>query len=320
MMSKKQREIRTREITDSDFDAVADFLENGIGYSHKYFLCLLQRLAQHPTPAGFPKYGRLLESDGAIVGAIILIFSRIYSDGIATIRCRVSSWSVLPDYRCYAALFFAKDLKHSNVTYLNTSARADTSLAHIEAQGFTRYVSGQFIAVPALQFASGDNQAKVVGLDEIPTAPFEPFERDLLLAHARYGCICFWCVTSARAYPFVFRPYRLIPAAQLIYCSDIEHFVRFVGPIGRFLARHGTFIVRIDSNGAIPGLVGMFWEGRGCRYYKGPKPRIGDLAYTDLAMCGWAMRPKAARRPSGNEPATRVHRLISRGMVRMHCH
>jgi hypothetical protein len=297
MSPKKQREIRTREITESDFDAVADFLANGIGYSHKYFLYLLQHLAQHPTPAGFPKYGRLLESDGAIVGAIILMFSSIYSDGIPTIRCRVTGWSVLSDYRCYAALFFAKDLKHDNVTYLNTSAKADTAVPIIEAQGFTRYVSGQFIAVPALQFASGDNQAKVVGLDDIPTAPFAPFERDLLLAHRAYGCICFWCVTSERAYPFVFRRQRSIPVAQLIYCSDIEHFVRFRGPIGRFLAWRGTFFVRIDSNGPIPGLVGMFWEGRGCRYYKGPKPRIGDLAYTDLAMCGWATRSKAARRP-----------------------
>src|SRR6516165_4080542 len=67
MSSKKLGEILTREITVSDFDAVAEFLGNGIGYVHEYFLHLLQFMAQHPTPAGFPKYGRLLESDGAIV-------------------------------------------------------------------------------------------------------------------------------------------------------------------------------------------------------------------------------------------------------------
>jgi hypothetical protein len=290
MPSKKHGEIRTREITSSDFDAVAKFLSNGLGYSHEYFLRLLRHMAQHPTPAGFPKYGRLLESDGAIVGAIILIFSTIYSDGIPSIRCRVCSWCVAPAYRGYAALFLAKDLKHGNVTYLNISAKADT-LPIIGVQGFTRYSSGQFIAVPALQFASGDDQAKVIGVEDIPTAPFAPFERDLLLAHTRYGCICFWCVTSARAFPFIFRPLflkRFVPGAQLIYCSDIEHLVRFRGPIGRFLALRGKFMVRIDSNGPIPGLIGMFQAGRDCRYYKGPKPRLGDLAYTDLAMCGSA--------------------------------
>src|SRR6516162_4449507 len=119
-------EIRSREISGPDFDAVARFLSNGIGYSQEYFLHLLQHMAQHPTPAGFPKYGRLLESDGAIVGAIILIFSTIYSDGIPAIRCRVCSWCVAPAYRGYATLFFAKDLRHRNVTYLNISARPDT--------------------------------------------------------------------------------------------------------------------------------------------------------------------------------------------------
>jgi hypothetical protein len=73
LSSKKQSKILTREITVSDFDAVAEFLGNGIGYVPEYFLHLLQFMAQHPTPAGFPKYGRLLESDGAIVGAIILM-------------------------------------------------------------------------------------------------------------------------------------------------------------------------------------------------------------------------------------------------------
>src|SRR6516164_4976809 len=165
MLSKKQSQIRTREITESDFDAVARFLGNGIGYSHEFFLHLLRHMAPHATPTGFPKYGRLLESNGAIVGAIILIYSTIYSDGIPTVRCNVCGWCVEPAYRTYAALFFAKDLKHSNVTYLNISAKADSSLPHIEVQGFTRYSSGQFICVTALQFASGNNQAKIMGVD-----------------------------------------------------------------------------------------------------------------------------------------------------------
>ena len=108
MSSKKLGEILTREITVSDFDAVAEFLGNGIGYVPEYFLHLLQFMAQHPTPAGFPKYGRLLESDGAIVGAIILIYSTIWSDGIPTVRCHVCGWCVESAYRAYAALFLQR--------------------------------------------------------------------------------------------------------------------------------------------------------------------------------------------------------------------
>jgi hypothetical protein len=288
MSLKKQNEIRTREITETDFDAVAEFLSNGIGYAYEHFFNLLQCMVQHPTPAGFPKYGRLLESDGVIVGAIILIHSTIWSDGIPTIRCHVCGWCVEPAYRSHAVLFFAKDLKHSNITYLNISAKGHV-LPIIDVQGFARYSSGQFVAFSALQFASGDNQAKVIGVDDTSTAPLVPFERDLLLAHAKYGCLCCWCVTPGRAYPFVFRPRffkGFVPGVQLVYCSDIEHFVRFVGPIARFLAWRGKLMVRIDANGAIPGLIGKFQEGRDCRYYKGSKPRLGDLAYSHLAMCG----------------------------------
>ncbi len=286
--------LRVREIAIADFDRVAEFLGKGIGYSNRYFLRLLQRMTEHPTPAGFPKYGRLLESEGSIVGAIILMFSTVWSDGSPSIRCNVTGWCVEPAYRCYAALFFAKDLKHDNVTYLNISAKSDT-LSVIETQGFTRYSSGQFMAAPALQFASRDGGAKVTGVDDVPNAPFESFEQELLSAHAKCGCICLWYVTAERAYPFAFRPRlfkRILPGVQLVYCRNIEDFVRFAGPIGRFLALRGRLVVRIDSNGPIRGLIGGFLGGIDSRYYKGTKPRLGDLAYTQLAMCAYVPRKR----------------------------
>lgn len=286
--------IRAREITERDFAAVAELLGKGIGYSSSYFLLLLRRMAHRPIPIGFPKYGRLLECDGKIVGAIILIFSTIWSDRTATVRCHVTGWCVEPPFRCYAALFFSKDLKHSGVTYLNISAQPAT-FPIIEAQGFTQYANGQFLAVPILQFASGDGDAKVVDIHDLPTALCDSHERDLLLTHANYGCICFWCVTAQGAYPFAFRPRffkRILPGVQLVYCRDIKDFARFAGPIGRFLASRGRLVTRIDANGPIQGLIGMFLNGVDSRYYKGPKPRLGDLAYTHLAMCEYVRRRK----------------------------
>jgi hypothetical protein len=78
-----------------------------------------------------------------------------------------------------------------------------------------------------------------------------------------------------------------MPCAQLIYCGDIGDFVRFAGPIGRYLARRGKPLVIIDSNGAIPGLVGTFRPGSMTKYFKGPqRPRLGDLAYSEYAVLG----------------------------------
>jgi hypothetical protein len=292
----QQMKIIDREITHSDLEQVSEFLGKGIGYSDGYFLQLLQLMTEHPTPVGFPKYGRILTCDGTIVGAVILIFSTVQSEGAPAIRCHVTGWCVEPAYRGYAALFFAKDLRHPNVTYINISAQSTAgTLPIIATQGFVKYSSGQFVAVPALHFAPHDSQVKIVSADNIPNAPFESFDMGLLAAHAKYGCISLWCVTAERAYPFVFRPRlfkRVIPGVQLVYCRDVEDFRRFAGPIGRFLALRGRFVVRIDSNGPVEGLVGKFMQNADSRFYKGSAPRLGDLAYTHLAMCAYVPRKK----------------------------
>ncbi len=123
-----------------------------------------------------------------------------------------------------------------------------------------------------------------------PAVSFDPSEQEVLRQHAEHGCISLWCVTSEHAYPFVFRPRLakgLIPCAQMIYCRDIADFVRFAGPIGRYLARRGRPFVIVDANEPLPGLVGTFRRGSMPKYFKGPqRPRLGDLAYTEYAVLG----------------------------------
>ena len=110
------------------------------------------------------------------------------------------------------------------------------------------------------------------------------------MGHAALGCVSLWCATAEHAYPFVFRRRfvrRIVPCAQLIYCTDVACFLRFAGPIGRLLARRGMPFVIIDANGPIPGLVGIFRRGSMPKYFKGPlRPRLGDLAYTEYAVLG----------------------------------
>jgi hypothetical protein len=287
--------LRVREIDERDFKEVSELLGRRIGYPAGYFLNLLQRMRGRLALPGYPQYGRVLEYDGTIVGAIILIFSQREH----IIQCHITGWAVEPAFMPLAALFFARDLGHKEITYLNLSARwSPHTVPIIEAQGFIRYSDGEFFCVPAIQFSGSSNsKATILSVEREPNAPFETSDRDILLDHASYGCISFWCVTPERAYPFIFRPRlfkRLLPGVQLIYCRDIADFVRFAGPIGRHLAWRGRYVVRIDANGLIPGLVGVYQHGVDCRYYKGPKPRLGDLAYTQLAMCYYVPRKKLA--------------------------
>ena len=47
----------------------------------------------------------------------------------------------------------------------------------------------------------------------------------------------------------------------------------------------GRPFVLIDANGPIPGLPGKYFGGKSPKYFKGPTPpRLGDLAYTEMAM------------------------------------
>jgi hypothetical protein len=281
--------LRSREIMDGDVEMLAKFLGRGLGYPSEYYLQILNRLAEHPTPAGFTRYGYVLEDEKRIVGAILFIFSKIWSDDVPTVRCHVTSWYVEPEFSIYAALFFSKALRCNNVTYINISARPAT-LPIIKAQGFLQYSKGQFIAFPVLNFLSltKDSHVEIVAGDKDPNAFFEPDEWDLLKAHARYGCICVWCRTPERAYPFVFHQ-RLFKGfllgVQLVFCHDIQNFIRFALPLGLFLAARGRLAVSIDANGPISGLIGKYFDGVEPRYYKGPKPRLGDLSYTQAVMC-----------------------------------
>jgi hypothetical protein len=97
-------------------------------------------------------------------------------------------------------------------------------------------------------------------------------------------------MAAGQAHPFIFRPRfhkGIVPSLQLVYCRDIDDFVRCAGPIGRFLALRGRPFVLIDSNGPISGLVGKYFDGRMPKFFKGPdRPRLGDLAYTEAAMFG----------------------------------
>jgi hypothetical protein len=144
------------------------------------------------------------------------------------------------------------------------------------------------VTVPALSAQSCDARVQVVASDPGARDGLSPSEIELLLAHARYGCVSLICRSANRVHPFIFRlrRVRFVPVAYLVYCRALEDFVRFAGPLGRFLAWRGCPFVILDSNGPIRGLIGRYF-GSYPKYFKGPHPpRLGDLAYSELAMFG----------------------------------
>jgi hypothetical protein len=282
--------LRCRQIDQSDIAAVATLLARGLGRrNRRFWLRALEQLGSRNLPVSLPKYGYLLESGGTPVGAILLICSKMRTANMVVARCNVSSWYVAPDFRAYATLLVSQALRHKDVTYLNISPARHT-WPIIEAQGFSRYCDGVFLALPMLNGPLGGEHIKVFDARRRPEVTFDPCEQEILSRHAAFGCISLWCATPEGAHPFVFRSQPIkavIPCAQLIYCRDVADFVRFAGPIGRFLALRGHALVMIDANAPIPGLIGTFFRGRRPKYFRGPwRPRLGDLADTEIAILG----------------------------------
>ncbi len=282
--------LRCRQIDEADIEAVASLLARGFPiHNRRFWLGAFAQLTRHEPPPGLPKYGYLLESDGVVVGAVLLICATMPAGDAVATRCNLSSWYVEPRFRAYAPMLVSQALRYKNVTYLNVSPAPHTRPI-IEAQGFSRYCDGIFVAVPMLQGLFGGPKVEVFDAQRRPEVAFNPCDQEILLEHAVHGCISLWCATFERAYPFVFRPRmvrRGVPCAQLIYCRDVGDFVRFAGPIGRVLARHGKPFVIIDANGPMPGLLGWYSPGNMPKYFKGPqRPRLGDLAYTEHAVLG----------------------------------
>jgi hypothetical protein len=280
--------IRWREIGVADFASVATFLADSLGYPEKYFLSLLDVLRKHETPAGYPKYGYLLEHAEQIVGTIVLIYAGVETNDGVKIRCQATCWCSDPKYAAYSTLLsrVAMKRKDNEITYINISAR-HSSLPIIEAEGFVKYSSGQFILAPLFQNPLSWRSARIVPFGEKPNGRYERYEYQLCAKHQEYGCVCVWCEVDGRAYPFVFRKRALkgfLPAAQMIYCTNQDIFNRFSFSFGIYLARMNVFLVSLDANGAIKGLIGKYIDGIEQRYYRGAKPSLGDLAFTQKAM------------------------------------
>jgi hypothetical protein len=288
------QKLRCREIADADIDAVAELLTRGfVGRSREYWLQGLRRQAAREVPNGYPRFGYMLDNDGSAVGVLLLLYSSRMSGRETTIHCNLSSWYVDPAFRNYAPLLTKIAQKNKEVTYLNISP-ATWTWPIIETQGFNSYCSGLFFSIPALSRVKPGTTIETISPDTRSIEGLSEAEVELLTRHARYGCLSLVCRTAnGGPFPFILLPMRIRrgwiapPAMQLVYCRDIACFVECAGTIGRTLIRHGKISVILDSNGPVPGLVGVYSSARGRKYFKGPhRPRLADLTDTELVLYG----------------------------------
>ena len=286
-------QIRCREIGEADIDGIADLLARGFhGRSRDYWLQGLRRQAARKVPQGHPRFGYMLDHQGAPVGVLLLIHSLRDAGGEAAVHCNLSSWYVEPAFRNYAPMLTSLAQRHKDVSYFNISP-AHWTWPIIEAQGFRAYCRGLFFSFPALSRHGRDGTVEIVSADTRSIDGLPAADAELLMRHAAYGCTSMVCRTADGAFPFVFLPMRIRrgwiapPAMQLVYCRELAEYVACAGAIGRALLRQGKIAVLLDANGKVPGVAGFYTEKRGRKYFKGPhRPQLCDLSDTELVLYG----------------------------------
>jgi hypothetical protein len=284
---------RFREILESDIDAIGDLLTRGFQHrSREYWMRGLRHQSARPLPSGAPRYGYMLENNSVPVGCLLMIYSSKIIDGVTAICCNVSSWYVDPEFRNYAALFASMTQKRRDITYFNVTPAAAT-WPILDAQGFSPYCRGLYFSIPALSRGRRDMTIEAVTPDTLSIAGLTDADLAMLKRHAAYGCLALACRTAQATLPFIFFSLRKrrgiipLPAMQLGYCRSIADYVDCAGAIGRYLLWRGKPIIIVDATEAVAGLPGIYSEARGRKYYRGPhKPRLGDLADTELAIYG----------------------------------
>jgi hypothetical protein len=295
--------VTCREIGVADFPNLLLTLEKGFpDQPREYHVRALQRLTEHATPSGFPKYGYVLLADRAIVGCVLTIFSSMMVDGENRLRVNVANWYVDPEFRGYAPMLTSPLRAYKQATYLNISPAPHT-WPMLEALGYRRFSDGGFFALAALSGRSATATVRRVSSHVEAGDGLSPAEAGLLRAHAGFGCISVVCEWEKRRYPFVFVPKRIrwngiqLPHAQLVYCRDFESYVQLAGPLGRFLLRRGMPLVLSDADGPIPGLRGRYVNW-GVKFARGPyPPHFGDLSYTEWTVLAPSSAGTSVRTP-----------------------
>ena len=288
-MSMNTFPVRCREIADDDLPGIATLLSEGFDrHGVRFWQEGLERLRRHGGVSGYPRFGYLLESEGRPVGVLLLIFSPLGGPGEPPVRCNVSSWYVRPDARGFAPLLVSRALRFKDVQYVNITPAPNT-VPIIEAQGYQRYADGLFCGVGLWSAAVPGCEVRLVDETLRPGADLSAGEVRLLLDHKEFGCLSVVAMDEGRRVPFVFGARRLrgiLPYGCLYWCREMADFHAYARPLSRFLLKKGLPVVRVDANGPVPSLKGIYVKLKP-KYYKGAwRPRLGDVAYTELAVIG----------------------------------
>lgn len=272
-----------REITRADRPALEALLREGFAATGSGFwenaLDVLERRA---SVEGLPRYGIVLEIDGALCGVMLMVSQRRGEDKL----CNLSSWYVRDAHRGYAPFMFGHALKARDVTYLDCSPTPDV-LPLVEKYGFEPHTGGSVMLDTRFALRPGP---KVARLTPQALAAHRWPEAERIAENLRHGCRGFVAHDPNGApVPLLYRVARVkrhIPVARFVYGAP-DAIMTHAGAIMRALLAQAIPLALVDwpAGAAVP--FGRAMPDYGVRYKRGPRtPATGDLLDTEYALFG----------------------------------
>jgi len=274
-----------REITDADLTAVRSLLVEGFPLrSEDYWKKGLAILGRLPGVEGYPRYGYLVDADGAPQGVLLAITTDRGPRGRST---HLSSWYVREGHRHFALGLLRQVLDLPETTFINPSP-SDDVLKILVRLGFEPYTTGTVVLDlrAAMRRPYRQGAVRRVGIDDLADVP--EAERRLAEDHLRMGCGVLRLETGERAGLLIHRRKwirRSLPCAQVIL-GDPGLLIELAGPAMRALPYRGSPLALCDVGPTTEPAAGRVFA-RGIRYFKGAEaPPVGDLSYSELAIFG----------------------------------
>jgi hypothetical protein len=274
-----------REIVEQDQSDVVTLLTEGFPRRRPtYWQRGLENIRALPQVQGYPRYGYLLEEDGAAQG-VILLLSTLTNNNAP--RANVSAWYVRQGYRTKAPLLYKLATRQKSGLHVNISPAAHV-VPIARAFGFKPYTNGLCLidARASLRPAHG---WRLTRYDPKSGGTLPGLTADVAARHHGYGCSVLLLENGTG--PVELLTYRLklikgfIPCAQMLHGTP-DHVLAAAGPLMRHLSGRGIFLALVDIDEATETSGFHRYPGRNLRYAKGGTPAIGDLVDSEYAVFG----------------------------------
>ena len=161
-------------------------------------------------------------------------------------------------------MLVSRVLRYKHVTDFNITP-AHHMLPILEVQGYVRYHAGRLVCVPALSARSFGSCVEAVTPGIRRDEDLASFEIELLLAHAKYGCMSLIRSAANRRHPFIF---MFMPSPEIRLGFRLPRLLSWFGGLhsvrGAVGAVSGSAMVpcgraRLDT-GLSVGLVGKYLD------------------------------------------------------------